>query len=135
VVCVAFTAMDLILRYEDGTSATILSQITARTDLSSLSDSSTGIIEELKEDLNPSVLQTEGGTVSTDGAWKRIETDVGGDVTQWGCALLSLTYLSYSTTISHNPFTLFTDTDNSSTVLPSRAPASTAPSTRTILTT
>ena len=76
--------MDLILRFEGGSSSIILSEIAPRTDLSSLTDSSTGIINELKDDLNPSVIQTEGGTVSTDGAWKRIETDVGGDVTQWG---------------------------------------------------
>lgn len=77
-------AEDVILTYEDGTSAVILSKIEARTDLSSLSDSTTGVIEELKDDLNPSVIQIEGGSASTDGAWKRIETDVGGDVTQWG---------------------------------------------------
>ena len=77
-------ALDLVLTYEDGSSSTILSTIQARTDISSLSDSTTGMIEDLKEDMNPSVLQTEGGSVSTDGAWKKIETDVGGDVTQWG---------------------------------------------------
>ena len=76
--------MDLILTYEDGSSAVILSKIEARTDLAGLSDSTTGVINELKDDLNPSVIQTEGGSASTDGAWKRIETDVGGDVTQWG---------------------------------------------------
>lgn len=77
-------AMDLLLTYEDGTTGTILSTIGARTDLSSLSDSSTGMISDIEEDLNPSVIQTDGGSVSTDGAWKDIESNVGGDVTQWG---------------------------------------------------
>ena len=86
--------MDLLLTYEDGTTGTILSTIGARTDLSSLSDPSTGMISDIEEDLNPSVIQTEGGSVSTDGAWKEIETNVGGDVTQWGCAQLLRSRLS-----------------------------------------
>jgi hypothetical protein len=78
-------APDILLAYEDGTVKTILSTITTRTDLSGLADGTTGILNELASDLNPSVLQTQGGSQSTDGAW--VNTQGSADsthVTQWG---------------------------------------------------
>ena len=78
-------APDILLAYEDGTVKTILSTITTRTDLSGLADGTTGIIEELASDLNPSVLQTQSGSQSTNGAW--YDTKGSADsthVTQWG---------------------------------------------------
>ena len=57
-------AADMIYVFEKGPAKIVLSTISPRTDLSSLDP-----IEELIEELNPSVLQTVGGSQSTDGAW------------------------------------------------------------------
>ena len=87
-------AIDYIYAYQDGRTELVLSVPAARTDLSSLSDPTNGIVGHLAAELNPTNTPSElicretpsdaSCVTNTDGAWIRTNSNVGGDVSQWG---------------------------------------------------
>jgi hypothetical protein len=78
---------DLIYSIPGGRVKTILDSPVARTDISAIANN---IIDHLALELNPSSLQVEGGTASTDGAWYTnslspiSHSDANQDISQWG---------------------------------------------------